>query len=65
MANLKMLAFHDYGMGVVKKVVMNASKQETKLELISFLLSNSMNLVCNPYGNYVIQTAVEVCTFKI
>ena len=59
--NLMLLANHNKGLCVIKKVIQIRSKKEKYMKkIISIIVDNALALVYNPYGNYVIQTALEV-----
>ena len=58
--NFMLLANHMKGLCVIKKVI-QISKNETFMNLIvNIIAENAISLVHNPYGNYAIQTALEV-----
>jgi len=48
------------GLCVVKKLIQLITKSEMKVRLRDSLAENAMALVHNAYGNYAVQTALEV-----
>lgn len=48
------------GLCVVKKVIQLTTKENFKLKIRDIIADNALALVHNPYGNYAIQTALEV-----
>lgn len=51
------------GLCVVKKVIQLTSKENLKLKIRDIIADNALALVHNQYGNYAIQTALEVKFF--
>lgn len=58
--NLILLSNHMKGLCVVKKVIQLATKEQYKLKIRDIIADNALALIHNPYGNYAIQTALEV-----
>ena len=54
------LSNHMKGLCVIKKVIQKTTNQEKIRTILDIITENAMNLVQNPYGNYAIQTALEV-----
>ena len=63
--NLILLSNHMKGLCVVKKVIQLTTKIKFKLRIRDIIAENALALVHNPYGNYAIQTALEVITIKL
>lgn len=58
--NLILLSNHMKGLCVVKKVIQLTTKEKFKLRIRDIIADNALALIHNPYGNYAIQTALEV-----
>lgn len=58
--NFMNLVNHMKGLCVVKKVIQKTKKEKFMLRVIELIEENALNLVQNPYGNYAIQTSIEV-----
>ena len=54
------LANHMKGLCVVKKTLSQVKKKEYLEKFKNLICNNTMALVHNPYGNYAIQTVLEV-----
>ncbi len=63
--NFMYLANHNNGLCVVKKVIIHAKRVETVNIIRNLIIENAMYLVQNPYGNYVIQIALDVICINI
>lgn len=58
--NFMTLANHTKGLCVIKRVI-EVNKNEKFIErIIEIISQNALQLVHNPYGNYAIQSALEV-----
>lgn len=57
--NFLLLANDVNGLCVIKKMITNASKQETIVKIGEILSENSLDLIQNPFGNYALQIAFE------
>ena len=57
--NFMDLAFHIYGICVVKKLILMIHKKELHEKLKKKIYENAMNLIVHQYGNYVIQVIME------
>lgn len=55
-----LLANHMKGLCVVKKAISQVQKEDFLVNFRDLICNNTMALVHNPYGNYVIQTLLEV-----
>lgn len=55
-----LLANHMKGLCVVKKVIQQAKNLELQTKIRNIISDNALALVHNPYGNYAIQTALDV-----
>ena len=53
------LAYHIYGICIVKKLLLMAHKKELHNKIKKKIYDNALNLIVHQYGNYVIQTIVE------
>lgn len=58
--NFMLLVNHMKGLCVVKKVIQKSRKEKFMKPIIEKIELNALNLVHNPFGNYAIQTALEV-----
>jgi hypothetical protein len=58
--NFMILANHMKGLCVVKKTLSQVKKKEYLEKFKNLIFNNTMALVHNPYGNYAIQTVLEV-----
>lgn len=58
--NFMILANHMKGLCVVKKTLSQVKKKEYLEKFKNLICNNTMALVHNPYGNYAIQTVLEV-----
>lgn len=58
--NFMMLANHNNGLCVVKKVIIHTQTKETIDKIRESIIINAMYLIQNPYGNYAIQVAFDV-----
>ena len=57
------LANHMKGLCVVKKAITQVNSKEYKNQFRDLIGNNTMALVHNPYGNYAIQSVLEVNLF--
>lgn len=55
-----LLANHMKGLCVVKKAISQVKSKEFLNKFRDLISNNTMALVHNPYGNYAIQTVLEV-----
>jgi hypothetical protein len=55
-----MLANHMKGLCVVKKALSQVKSKEFLNKFKDLICNNTMALVHNPYGNYAIQTVLDV-----
>ena len=55
-----LLANHMKGLCVVKKAISQVKSEEFLNKFRDLIRDNAMALVHNPYGNYVIQTVLDV-----
>jgi hypothetical protein len=55
-----LLANHMKGLCVVKKAISQVKSEEFLNKFRDLIRDNTMALVHNPYGNYVIQTVLDV-----
>ncbi len=55
-----MLASHMKGLCVVKKAISQVRKKDYLDKFKDLICNNTMALVHNPYGNYAIQTVLDV-----
>lgn len=53
------------GLCVVKKVIQYAKNDTFQLNIRNLIAENALGLVHNPYGNYAIQTALDVSVILI
>lgn len=60
MTNFIDLANNINGLCVVKKIIIHTTKDETAWKILNLILERIFQLVQNPYGNYVIQVALDV-----
>lgn len=60
LGNFMKLANNTNGLCIIKKVIIHAKNEETIKKLLQKLIDNSFSLIQNPFGNYAIQTAVDV-----
>lgn len=58
--NFMLLVNHMKGLCVVKKVIQKTKKEKFMKRILTLIEENAIILVPNPYGNYAIQTALEV-----
>jgi hypothetical protein len=58
--NLIPLANHSKGLCVIKRVIQKSKNDFIISTIIDIITENALSLVHNPFGNYVIQTALEV-----
>lgn len=58
--NFMLLANHNNGLCVIKKIIINATQNETIKNIQNILIENCLYLIQNPYGNYTIQIAFDV-----
>lgn len=63
--NFLFLTNNSNGLCVIKKIIAKAQTPESQFIIRNILSENSMTLVQNPYGNYAIQAALEVCILKL
>lgn len=54
------LVNHMKGLCVVKKVIQKTKKEKFMKKILFIIEENALVLVHNPYGNYAIQTALDV-----
>lgn len=54
------LANNTNGLCIIKKIIIHAKNEETIKRILQKLVDNSSTLIQNPFGNYSIQTAVDV-----
>jgi hypothetical protein len=58
--NFMLLVNHMKGLCVVKKVIQKTKKEKFTKRILELIEENAFSLVHNAYGNYAIQTALEV-----
>lgn len=58
--NFMELSENQNGLCVIKKVIANTRNQKRKEFILMTIIDNFNNLIQNAYGNYTIQTVVEV-----
>lgn len=58
--NFMLLVNHMKGLCVVKKVIQKTRREKFMKPIIDIIEENALALVHNPFGNYAIQTALEV-----
>jgi len=58
--NIILLSNHMKGLCVVKKIIQLTTKEYLRIKIRDIIAENAIALVHNPYGNYAIQTALEV-----
>lgn len=54
------LANHTKGLCVIKRVIEVNKNEKFVQRIIDIITANALQLVHNPYGNYAIQSALEV-----
>ncbi len=57
--NFLLLAVHNNGLCVIKKIIIHCTKQTTIERILAKLVENALYLIQNPYGNYAIQVAFD------
>lgn len=57
--NFNRLAYDSNGICVLKKIVSNCDADSIKLEIIRKILSNALEIIQNPFGNYIVQSVIE------
>ena len=63
--NFMVLVNHMKGLCIVKKVIQKTKKEKFMKRILELIEENALDLVHNPYGNYAIQTALEVNNFNL
>jgi hypothetical protein len=63
--NFISLANHSKGLCVIKKIIQKSKNDFIINKIVNIISENAFSLVHNPFGNYAIQTALEVKLFKI
>jgi len=58
--NFMKLANNTNGLCIIKKIIIHTKNEETVKKIQTKLIENSFSLIQNPFGNYAIQTAVDV-----
>jgi hypothetical protein len=58
--NFMILVNHMKGLCVIKKVIQKTRKEKFTKRILGIIEENAFALVHNAYGNYAIQTALEV-----
>jgi hypothetical protein len=58
--NFMLLVNHMKGLCVVKKVIQKTKKEKFTKRILEIIEENGLALVTNAYGNYAIQTVLEV-----
>lgn len=58
--NFCFLANHANGLCIIKKAIIIEYQQEQFDRLRRELIANALMLIQNPYGNYALQTAIDV-----
>jgi hypothetical protein len=61
--NFLFLTNNSNGLCVIKKIIARAQTSESQIMIRNILSDNALVLVQNPYGNYAIQSALEVKIF--
>jgi hypothetical protein len=54
------LANHNKGLCVIKRVIQKSTNNVIIKKIINIITENALFFVHNPFGNYVIQTALDV-----
>lgn len=54
------LANHSKGLCVIKRVIQKSTNETIMNKIVKIIMDNALSLVHNPYGNYAIQTVLEV-----
>jgi len=58
--NLNTLVIDQHGMCVIKQFILSNKNEEIRSKISQFLINDCLLIVQNLYGNYVMQTALEV-----
>lgn len=58
--NFMELANNSKGLCVIKRIIQKSKNEIIIKKICDLITENALSLVPNPYGNYVIQTALEV-----
>jgi hypothetical protein len=48
------------GLCVIKKIIIHCHNTNTITKILNKIIDNRLNLIQNPFGNYVIQVALDV-----
>jgi hypothetical protein len=58
--NFILLCNQSNGLCIIKKIILHCESIYTREKILNELIKNALTLIQNPYGNYAIQTALEV-----
>lgn len=65
MANLINLVLDANGVCVIKRFMFGNKNQENRTFLMNIIISNGLEIIQNPFGNYIIQYIFELWGFEI
>jgi hypothetical protein len=63
--NFVNLANHSKGLCVIKRVIQKSSNEFIIRKIVNIITENALLFVHNPFGNYAIQTALDVKFYKL